>query len=44
MSYAVRGELDAAREYGLETLEYALAIAAGISFVVALRELQMKKQ
>jgi len=43
MSFAVRGELDAAREYGTRTLEYALAIAAGISIVVALRELQAKK-
>ena len=34
---------DAAREYGTRTLEYALAIAAGISIVVALRELQAKK-
>lgn len=44
MSCAVRGEMDAAREYGSQTLELALAIAAGISFVVALRELQAKKQ
>jgi len=34
----------AARDYGTQTLEYALAIAAGISFVVALRELQTRKQ
>ena len=44
MSCAVRGDLDAARAYGSRTLELALAIAAGISFVVALRELQAKKQ
>lgn len=44
MSSAVRGDMAAARDYGTQTLEYALAIAAGISFVVALRELQTRKQ
>ncbi len=44
MSYAVRGEMEAARAYGTKTLLCALAIAAGISFVTALRELQTKKQ
>lgn len=43
MSSAVRGELLAARAYGTTTLLYALAIAAGISFVVACRELRTKK-
>ena len=43
MSSAVRGELDSARAYGMKTLLYALAIAAGISFVVACRELRAKR-
>ena len=44
MSYAVRGEMEAARQYGSLTLVYALAIAAGISLVMALRELQTKRK
>lgn len=44
MSYAVRGEVEAARNYGTRTLLCALAIAAGISFVMALRELRARKQ
>ena len=44
MRCAVRGDMNAAREFGSQTLEYALAIAAGISFVVAIRELQTKKR
>ena len=44
MSCAVRGDMNAAREFGSQTLEYALAIAAGISFVVAIRDLQTKKR
>ena len=43
MSYAVRGEMESAREYGSMTLVYALAIAAGISLVMALRQLRAKK-
>jgi len=43
MSYAVRGEMEAARQYGSMTLVYALAIAAGISLVMALRQLRSKK-
>lgn len=44
MSCAVRGDMPAARAFGTQTLEYALAIAAGISFVVTVRELQTKKR
>lgn len=44
MSCVVRGEMEAAREYGSATLLAALAIAGGISIVLALRELQTKKQ
>ena len=44
MSCAVRGDMEAARAYGTKTLLCALAIAAGISFVMALRQLQTKKQ
>ena len=40
MSCAVRGDLGAASQYSSQTLEYGLAIAAGISFVVAARELR----
>ena len=43
MSYAVRGEMEAARQYGSATLVYALAIAAGISLVMAVRQLRAKK-
>ena len=44
MSNAVRGELELSRAYGMTTLKAALAIAAGISFVLALRELHTKKR
>ena len=43
MSSAVRGELQEARIYGARALKLALAIAAGISFVVALRELRDRR-
>lgn len=43
MSCAVRGELADARAYGTQTLLCALAIAAGISFVIACRELRTRK-
>ena len=44
MSSAVRGELEAAGEYGIETLICAFAIAAGISFATVLRELHTTKK
>ena len=44
MSCAVRGDLGAARSYSSLTLEYALAIAAGISFVIAARELRSPRR
>ena len=44
MSYAVHRDLFNARAYGTRTLESALAIAAGISFVLAVRELRTRKQ
>ena len=43
MSYAVRGDVEGARISGIQTLESALAIAFGISLVLALRELKTKK-
>ena len=44
MSSAVHGDIAAAKVFGSQTLTTALAIAAGISLVMALRELQMKRQ
>lgn len=44
MSYAVHRDMENARLFGTRTLETALAIAAGISFVLAVRELRTKKQ
>lgn len=43
MASAVRGNLPDARHYGSQTMQAALAIAVGISFVVALRQLQTKR-
>ena len=43
MSSAVRGELELARSYGRQTALYALAIAAGISFMIAARELRTRR-
>ena len=43
MSYAVRGDAVSAGTAGTETLLSALAIAAGISFVFAIRELNTKR-
>ncbi|MBO5556732.1 MAG: threonine/serine exporter family protein [Oscillospiraceae bacterium] len=43
MSCVVRKDFSNAREYGTLTLEYALAIAAGISFVLAVREIRTRK-
>ena len=44
MENVVHGRLNEARDFGQQTLIAALAIAAGISFVVALRELHTKKK
>ena len=44
MDHAVHGDMAAAQTSGSETLLAALAIAAGISFVFALRELNTKRQ
>ena len=44
MSCAVHGDLGNARLYGTRTGECALAIAAGISIVLAFRELRTKRQ
>ncbi len=43
MSHAVRGEEELARSSGTATLSTALAIAAGISIVLACRELRPKR-
>lgn len=43
MSSAVRRDFEMASTYGLATLGAALAIAAGISLVMALRELRTKR-
>ena len=43
MSYAVHRDVANARLYGTRTMETALAIAAGISFVLAARELRTRK-
>ncbi len=43
MAYAVQGNIAEAKIYGSQTLETALAIAAGISFVIALRQLHTKR-
>ena len=44
MSYAVHRDLANARAYGSQTLETALAIAAGISIVLAARELRTRRK
>jgi uncharacterized membrane protein YjjB (DUF3815 family) len=44
MSCAVHRDLANARVYGSRTLETALAVATGISFVLAFRELKTKRQ
>ena len=44
MSYAVQRDMANARLYGTRTLESALAIATGISFVLAVRELRTRRQ
>lgn len=43
MSSMVQGEVAAAKGYGRETLICALAIAAGLSFATALREVRTPK-
>ena len=43
MSCAVRGQMAEASRFGMRTLKLALAIAAGISIVVALRELRARR-
>ena len=43
MANAVRGNLTDAKLYGSQTLEAALAIAAGISLVIALRQLNTRR-
>ena len=43
MSYAVHRDLENARLFGTRTGESALAIAAGISIVLALRELRTRR-
>ena len=44
MSYAVHRDIENARLYGVRTAESALAIAAGISIVLAIRELRTRRQ
>ena len=44
MSSIVHGDIAAAKSFGSQTLTTALALAAGISLIMALRELQMKRQ
>ena len=43
MANAVRGNIAETKAYGSKTLVTALAIAAGISFVIALRQLNTKR-
>ena len=43
MSCTVQGDAAGARSYGITTLKWALAIAAGISLVIAFRELRTKR-
>lgn len=42
MSYAVSGDTENAKIYGHQTVIWLLAIAAGISFVTAIRELRIR--
>ena len=44
VSYAVQRDTASARAYGSQTLEFALAIAAGMSFVLACRELHTRRK
>ena len=43
MSCVVQKDFPAAREFGMTTLEFSLAIAAGMSFVLAFRELRTRR-
>ena len=43
MSYAVQRDIENARIYGIRTAESALAIAAGITIVLAIRELRTRR-
>ena len=43
MACVVRRDFAGARSYGLQTAEFALAIAAGLSLVIALRDLRARK-
>ncbi len=43
MRCVVQKDFAAAREYGMTTLEFSLAIAAGMSFVLAFRELRTRR-
>jgi len=43
MSFAVHRDIENARLYGVRTAESALAIAAGISIVLAIRELRTRR-
>ena len=43
MSCVVQKDFAAAREFGMTTLEFSLAIAAGMSFVLAFRELRTRR-
>ena len=43
MSYAVQGNTELAKFHGHQTVIWVLAIAAGISFTTAIRELNHKK-
>ena len=43
MSYAVNGDAENAKIFGHQTLIWVLSIAAGISFVTAIRELRIRR-
>ena len=43
MSCVVRKDLESARVYGVQTAEFALAIAAGMSIVLVFRELRTQR-
>ena len=44
MSHAVQGDMTRAKQFGMNTLQAALAIAVGISIVLAARQLHSRKQ
>lgn len=43
MACVVRRDFAGARSFGLQTAEFALAIAAGLSLIIALRDLRARK-